>query len=128
MKIQKPKRKKLDTNLLKTNRKLKNGNAFSNLCPVCSSKLQIDTEGYWSCIQQKCYFTSRNVNAMNQVSTTIPDPMVVKRLERSLKRKLTEEELAGENKLWVVGSDYFNKEVKGSVEVTIPMIQFPDDL
>jgi hypothetical protein len=128
MKPAKPTKKRIDVNTLKPNRKMSNVVAHCNLCPVCSSKLEVDPDNHWNCTQKTCHFTSRNMNFVNQVNTVIPDPMVVKRIERSLKRKLTEEEAVGESKLWFLNGRYFDHEVEYGEEVDIPKVQFPDDL
>jgi len=63
-----------------------------------------------------CGYTSQIFSSLPDNRVLMPDPMQVKRLETSLNRKLTEEEITGNTPVEIDG-----------IEVALDMMVFPDD-
>ena len=75
-----------------------------------------------------CGYNSKLFYPDNNYSTQIPDPIVVKRLEREMKRALTEEELVGKKTLWTLNGEYLTEFKEGAIIVDIPMLNFPEEV
>jgi hypothetical protein len=89
----------------------------------------------WSVVEEAgkrplfdCGYTNRLFNPISKFRTTLPDPILVKRIEKSLGTPLTEQEKLGEVEIWKDGKAYFRDFKKGRVRVRIPMIIFPTDV
>ena len=102
----------------------------TNLCPSCFSKLNTDSTGQTICSgdrleslseQEKLnYECSSNLGigtVFPDANVRVPDFLAVKRLERLLKRQLTESELT-EGHVFLVD----NKKMQ------LPFVNFPDDM
>lgn len=63
-----------------------------------------------------CGYSSTIFNPLPDTRITMPDPMQVARIEKRLKRKLSEEEKAGEDEIYLNGT-----------LVVINKVVFPDD-
>lgn len=75
-----------------------------------------------------CGYTNKIILPIGSGKTRIPDPIVTKRLETSLKRKLTEEEMYGEVDLWIKNRQVSLDYKRGARRVKIPIITLPDDV
>lgn len=64
-------------------------------------------------------------NGTTQVK--IPDPLVVKRIEKKLGRKLTEEELLGESDLYWYGGQVLTEWRKRATPIKIPFVILPSE-
>lgn len=78
--------------------------------------------------EYNCGYTNKIVLPIGTNRVKIPDPVRVKFIETSLKRKLTEEELYGEDELWIFRGQVSKNYKKGSKKVTISIITLPDDV
>jgi len=103
-----------------------NNRVVNHLCPTCLSSLSRDLHGNVICTgdrlklseeKMNCDFNDRYAYSIPDERITIPDPIVVKKLERLLQRQLTEEELEEGYRL-VIDDGY----------ITIPRVVFPDDV
>ena len=75
-----------------------------------------------------CDYSSKLFRPVSTSTIIIPDPIEVKRIEKSLGRILTEEERCGEKPLWVEGNKYYKSFKKGRKKAIIQSIHYPDDL
>ncbi len=76
--------------------------------------------------QFDCGYTNNVSLPIGSSKSRIPDPIVCKRLETSLGRKLTEEELYGESPLYSYRGKILTEYKKRAKEVKIPWILLPD--
>lgn len=76
----------------------------------------------------QCEYSNKIMNPVTRFRTTLPDPILVKRIERSLGRPLTEEEKHGEKEIWKEGNTFFTNYRKGRKIIKIPQIIFPNGL
>lgn len=74
-----------------------------------------------------CGFTNQIFLPIPSCSVTIPDPAQVKRIEKKLKRRLTEEEIFGEKELFEYRGSVFSEYRTGAKIVKISLIRFPED-
>jgi hypothetical protein len=74
-----------------------------------------------------CGFNSRLFYPNTGYSVQMPDPIVVGKIEKGLKRTLTEEEIAGEKSLFKLDGVYLTEYKEGAERIDIPMISFPED-
>jgi hypothetical protein len=74
-----------------------------------------------------CGYTNTLFPPMGTVKVRIPDPIVVKRIELKLGRKLTEEELIGESPLFAYQGRVLTEWRKRAKEIRIPYIILPDE-
>lgn len=75
-----------------------------------------------------CGYSSRIFYPISSSSVEIPDPIVVGRIEKSLKRALTEEELQGNKKIWMLNGEYISYYKEDAIEVEIPTVSFPEEV
>jgi hypothetical protein len=75
-----------------------------------------------------CGYTNRLYPPIASNKSRLPDPLFVKRVERQIGRKLTEEELIGESELWFYKGQYLTKYRKNAKKVKIPVVTLPDDV
>lgn len=75
-----------------------------------------------------CGFTYNNVLFSSDSEDTKPDPMVVGKIEKSLNRCLTLEELEEGFTFYKVGNNFSTEEFEGSYEYEIPRIKYPEDV
>lgn len=73
-----------------------------------------------------CTYSNKLFNPITKIRTSMADPIMVAKIERSLGRKLTEEEINGEVEIWREGNSFFSDYKKGRVKVRIPKLIFPD--
>ena len=77
----------------------------------------------------ECSYSNKIFNPVSKFRTTMPDPVMVATIERSLGKKLTDEEKANEAELWREGNIdygvYFRDYKKGRAKVKIPQLIFP---
>ena len=74
-----------------------------------------------------CIFTNKLHNPVSRIRTTLYDPILVKTIEKSLGRKLTDRELSGEEELWREKNSYFTDYKKNRRKIHIPELIFPDN-
>lgn len=74
-----------------------------------------------------CGFTNQIFLPIPSCSITIPDPAQVKRIEKKLRRKLTEEEIFGEKELFEYRGSVFEHYRNGAKAIKISLIRFPED-
>lgn len=74
-----------------------------------------------------CGYTNKLYPPHSASKLRLPDPIFCKFLERRLGRKLTEEELYGEDHVYFYAGQYISKPRKGAKKIRIPKITFPDD-
>ena len=74
----------------------------------------------------ECDYSNKLFNPISRFRTIIPDPALVRTIECSLGRKLTNEEKIGEIEIWREGRSYFDTYKKGRYKVKIPQLTFPD--
>jgi hypothetical protein len=75
----------------------------------------------------ECEFVTAIFAATPSYSTSIPDPVIVGRIERQFRRNLTEEEKYGEVDLFVKDNKYSLTKEEGYTKIKIPMVVFPDE-
>lgn len=75
-----------------------------------------------------CGYNSKLFYPDNNYSTQIPDPMVVGKIEKGLKRLLTEEELVGKKVLYSLNGQYLTEFKEGASIVEIPLLAFPEEV
>ena len=73
-----------------------------------------------------CEYSNKLFNPIAKIKTQMPDPCLVRIIEESLNRKLTEEEKAGEMEIFKEGKKYFADWKRGRTKVKIPILEFPD--
>ena len=76
----------------------------------------------------ECGYSNKIFTPNSRHRVTIPDPVQVKRIERHLGRKLTEEELHNESDLWQYSGQYFEKFRDGAKKVKIKHVAIPEDV
>lgn len=86
----------------------------------------IDKNGCRSNFQ--CDYSNRLGSIVHSYSVSIPDPILVKTIERNLHRKLNELELDGQNEIYLYQGNYSNIWIKGCKKVKITRIDFPRDV
>jgi hypothetical protein len=74
-----------------------------------------------------CGFVNDIYPPNGNIQIKIPDPLVVKRLEKKLGRKLTEEELLGESELWAYGGRVLTHWRRKAKQIRIPFIVLPSE-
>jgi hypothetical protein len=74
-----------------------------------------------------CGFTNKIFLPIASCSVIIPDPAQVKRIEKKLGRKLTEEEIFGEKELFSHRGGIFEEYRDGARTVKITLLRFPED-
>lgn len=74
-----------------------------------------------------CGYTNKIFFPIPSCSVIIPDPCQVKRIEKKLGRKLTEEEVFGEKELFFHRGGIFEKYREGAKTVKIVLLRFPED-
>lgn len=74
----------------------------------------------------ECGYSNKIYSLINPLRVMMPDPILVKKIEKSLGRKLTEEELYGEKDIFREGKTYFEDYKKGRIRAKITLIYFPD--
>jgi hypothetical protein len=74
-----------------------------------------------------CGYTNTVYPMLGTASVRIPDPIVVKNIEKKLGRKLTEEELIGESELWSYGGRILTEWRKKAKQIRIPYIILPSE-
>lgn len=72
-----------------------------------------------------CGYTNDLFPIISTIQTNIPDPLVTKRIERKLGRKLTQEELCGEVELFQHNGQILTKYKKNSLQIRIPWVSLP---
>lgn len=91
-----------------------------------------DQDKFFDLYKQKskltCDFSTYRASLVPNYNETILDPLVVKRVQKSLGRPLTDEEKSGDTKLYRRGNDYKTRLFLGYEEFEIPRINFPEDL
>jgi len=75
----------------------------------------------------ECGYTNTVFPPNGNVKVRIPDPIVCKRLEQKLGRKLTEEEIFGESPLYFYRGMVITEWRKRAKEIRIPFIVLPDE-
>ena len=75
-----------------------------------------------------CGYTNRIHSPNARTRNTIPDPIQVKRIERQLGRKLSEEELYNEDEIWQIGGRFLKFYKKGAKRVKIKRVAIPEDV
>lgn len=94
----------------------------------------IDLYDKWSYIENgkrirfECGYSNKLFNPISRFRTTLPDPILVNKIEKSIGRLLTEEEKYGEKEIWKEGNSYFTNYKSGRKKVKIPQIVFPDGM
>jgi hypothetical protein len=78
----------------------------------------------WNQGNLTCYHNNEIYSISESVVEEIPDPLVIKSIEKSMGRYLTEEEKSGETSIWTDGKNYFDKYKKGMVIFKIPTMKF----
>lgn len=73
----------------------------------------------------ECTFTNRLFNPITKFSTMMYDPIVLYLIEKSLGRKLLEEEKAGEVEIYKEGRRFFTDYKEGRTKVKVPQLQYP---
>lgn len=99
-----------------------------------NSEQFVDLYEKWNIIDEKtgfratfeCGYSNKLANPISRFRTSLPDPVLVKRIERSLQRELTIEEKHGESAIWFREGAYSDKYKKGAKRVRVPQIIFPD--
>jgi hypothetical protein len=86
----------------------------------------IDKDGKRSNFQ--CDFTNKLGSIVHSYSISIPDPILTRRIERTLGRKLTELELNGQSDVFLRQGIYTDTYSKGAKKVKITRIRFPQDV
>jgi len=74
-----------------------------------------------------CGYTNIVFPMTGTASVRIPDPLIVKRIELKLGRKLTYEELIGESELWAYGGRVLTEWRKKATQIRIPFIVLPSE-
>ncbi len=74
-----------------------------------------------------CGFTNKIFLPIASCSVIIPDTSQVKRIEKKLGRKLTEEEIFGEKELFSHRGGIFEEYRDGAKTVKITLLRFPED-
>ena len=75
-----------------------------------------------------CGYDARLSNPVSRYRSYLKDPILVKTIEKSLGRELTEEELEGEVVIWKAGNSFFSDYKEGRKKAKIPVLAFPTDL
>jgi hypothetical protein len=75
-----------------------------------------------------CGYTNVVFPITGSASVRIPDPLIVKRLEKKLGRKLTEEELIGESELYSYSGRVLTEWRKKAKVIKIPYIILPSEV
>jgi hypothetical protein len=74
-----------------------------------------------------CDYTNNLFLPIAKLKTTMPDPIVVSRIERSIGRKLTDLELSGDDVIYKKGNSFFLNFRKDRTIARIPVVTFPDE-
>lgn len=74
----------------------------------------------------ECGYSNKIYSLVNPLRVMMPDPILCKKIEKSLGRALTEEEKYGEKDIFRAGNSYFEDFKKGRVRVKITLVFFPD--
>jgi hypothetical protein len=74
-----------------------------------------------------CGYTNQIFLPIPNCSVIIPDPTQIKRIEKKLGRKLTEEEIFGEKELFAHRGGIFEEYRDGARIVKISLLRFPED-
>lgn len=103
------------------------------LIGISNRDMFIDLYEKWSVIDEKgqrpnftCGYSNRIFNPISRYRLSIPDPLLIKAIERSLGRELTEEEKFNEKELWQYQGRYSDRYKKGANKVRIPQVVFPE--
>jgi ribosomal protein L37AE/L43A len=75
-----------------------------------------------------CGYTNKIFLPIVTVKCVIPDPIYTKFIESRINRKLTLEEISGEDELWIYKGSVYKKYRKGANKIRIPFIRFPEDI
>lgn len=75
-----------------------------------------------------CGFTFSSVIFSNKYEELIPDPIIVGKIEKSLGRRLNDNELEENYTFYRISNKYSTEEFEDSYEYKIPRIKYPDDL
>jgi hypothetical protein len=73
-----------------------------------------------------CGYSNKLFNPISKFRTSFPDPILVKRIEKSLGKELSYDEKWGLVDVYKEGNTYFRTWKKGRQKVKIPQIIFPD--
>lgn len=74
-----------------------------------------------------CGFINAVFPMTGSASVRIPDPLVVKKLEKKLGRELTYDELIGESELWSYGGRVLTHWRKKAKQIRIPYVVLPSE-
>jgi len=74
-----------------------------------------------------CGYSNKIYPPLNSAVTKIPDPIFCLRIERKLGRPLTEEEIFGEDDLWIYNGQVLTKYRKNAKKIKIPFVLFPEE-
>lgn len=103
------------------------------LIGIINRDMFIDLYEKWSQVDEKgqrpnftCGYSNRIFNPISRYRLSLPDPLLIKAIERSLGRELTEEEKFNEKELWQYQGRYSDRYKKGANKVRIPQVVFPE--
>lgn len=75
-----------------------------------------------------CSYSNSVFNLVLTQTLTIPDPLQIYHIEKSLKRPLTEEEKRGEKAIWSCGGQFYSSYKKGRKRIIINTVNIPEDV